>query len=374
MCNKNGSIPLVRNCIISGNTANVGGGIYTDCPHLIDYNDVCCNFPDNYSGGCFPGTNDITPPKDPMFADPFGGDYHLQGGSPCIDTGDNGAVPPGVTTDRDGNTRILDGNGDATARVDMGAYEYVCLDEDGDNWTTCKGDCDDADATVYPYAPEICDGKDNNCDGNIPANEGDTDGDGTLDCADGCLNDPDKTEPGDCGCGIPDTDSDDDGSPSCFDCDDNDPNNWPGNMEICDGQDNNCDGQVDEGCAVEEADLRCVQYRFGAPAPGYSFAGWPIFEGWLDVRIENNGAGDAFNVTAEVMGWPANVTVPDATVYVGNIPAGESAWSTAPDPSFTTRVNMAEPADPNEGVFWRIGYDDADGVHHVVENVPQFPS
>ena len=27
------------------------------------------------------------------------------------------------------------------------------------------GDCDDQDATVYPGAPEWCDGKDNNCDG-----------------------------------------------------------------------------------------------------------------------------------------------------------------------------------------------------------------
>ncbi|UCG58587.1 MAG: right-handed parallel beta-helix repeat-containing protein [Phycisphaerales bacterium] len=38
--------------------------------------------------------------------------------SPCIDTGDNSAVPADVTTDLDGNARI------ANARVDMGAYEY----------------------------------------------------------------------------------------------------------------------------------------------------------------------------------------------------------------------------------------------------------
>ncbi|MCP4740796.1 MAG: hypothetical protein GY871_00980, partial [Actinomycetales bacterium] len=44
----------------------------------------------------------------------------------------------------------------------------------------------------------------------------DSDGDGTPDCVDDCPNDPNKTEPGACGCGVADTDSDGDGT---FDCD-----------------------------------------------------------------------------------------------------------------------------------------------------------
>ncbi|RSK40257.1 MopE-related protein [Mangrovimonas spongiae] len=39
------------------------------------------------------------------------------------------------------------------------------LDDDGDG-VTADIDCDDQDANIYPGAPEICDGKDNNCDGN----------------------------------------------------------------------------------------------------------------------------------------------------------------------------------------------------------------
>jgi hypothetical protein len=48
----------------------------------------------------------------------------------------------------------------------------------------------------------------------------DSDGDGVHDWSDSCLNDPEKTEPGICGCGIPDTDTDGDG---VYDCDDNCP-------------------------------------------------------------------------------------------------------------------------------------------------------
>ena len=43
-----------------------------------------------------------------------------------------------------------------------------------------------------------------------------------------------------------DNDLDGDGVTTC-DCDDNDAGNFPGTMEICDGQDNDCDGLVDEG-------------------------------------------------------------------------------------------------------------------------------
>ena len=52
----------------------------------------------------------------------------------------------------------------------------------------------------------------------------DTDNDGTDDSLDACPNDPQKINPGFCGCGVADTDSDNDGTPDCNDECPNDPN------------------------------------------------------------------------------------------------------------------------------------------------------
>ncbi len=54
--------------------------------------------------------------------------------------------------------------------------------------------------------------------------QNDPDSDGIADTLDDCPNDPNKSEPGECGCGIPDVDTDQDGTPDCNDDCPNDPN------------------------------------------------------------------------------------------------------------------------------------------------------
>jgi len=57
----------------------------------------------------------------------------------------------------------------------------------------------------------------------------DSDGDTVADCVDGCADDPDKTEPGTCGCGTSDGDSDGDGYADCIDpCPDDPAKQAPG--------------------------------------------------------------------------------------------------------------------------------------------------
>ena len=65
-----------------------------------------------------------------------------------------------------------------------------CWDDDSDGHydETCGGDdCDDADSDTYPGALESCDGKDNDCDGTVPSDEEDADGDGYVICENGWL-------------------------------------------------------------------------------------------------------------------------------------------------------------------------------------------
>jgi hypothetical protein len=104
------SAPTVRDSIIRGNSPieikDSTGGLLK-----VEYCDV---------GGGWSGTGNID--ADPLFVDALTGDYSLQAGSPCIDTGD----PAFVTTRRDivGRPRRLDGALVRTERLDMGAFEF----------------------------------------------------------------------------------------------------------------------------------------------------------------------------------------------------------------------------------------------------------
>ena len=64
---------------------------------------------------------------DPLFVNPAARDYHLLPGSPCIDAGNNAAVPAGIETDLGGLPRFVDDlwmPNRSVPPVDMGAHEF----------------------------------------------------------------------------------------------------------------------------------------------------------------------------------------------------------------------------------------------------------
>lgn len=64
---------------------------------------------------------------------------------------------------------------------DSGDTGQGAVDADGDG-VTAELDCDDNDPERSPLLPEVCDGKDNDCDGVLSESEMDHTGDGVLDC------------------------------------------------------------------------------------------------------------------------------------------------------------------------------------------------
>jgi len=172
---------LVTNCVIVANVAEDGGGLdggtsgdnAATATNCVVFNNAPDNVHYEYGNplitycniqGSWPGHGNID--ADPLFVDPDGpdddpntfedNDYRLTAGSPCIDAGDNTAVPADVLDldgdgdteepipfDLDSNPRFVDdpgmpdsGNG-APPIVDMGAYEF--------QGQTCFGDLDGDD-------------------------------------------------------------------------------------------------------------------------------------------------------------------------------------------------------------------------------------
>lgn len=139
--------------------------------------------------------------------------------------------------------RLYDKDHDGYPSLDI-EKELVCKDY-------CRNslcDCDDTNQFAYGReSPDICDGVDNNCDGHIDETF-DKDRDGYYDCTqDRCnaIYNPQNR----------------------CDCNDLDPTATIMSQEICDGKDNDCDGQIDNGnicdtgkvCAIVDNSWKCIE-------------------------------------------------------------------------------------------------------------------
>jgi hypothetical protein len=114
-----GTIVAITNNIVTGNEYGIQAtGLVTP---TLDHNDVWDNSVANFQN-IAPGTNDIS--GDPGFVDAANDDYHLGIFSWAVDAGTNVGAP---ANDYDGDARPVDGNGDGTATVDIGADERLTV-------------------------------------------------------------------------------------------------------------------------------------------------------------------------------------------------------------------------------------------------------
>ena len=249
--------------------------------------------------------------EEPIDAD---GDGHFEGFDDCDDADPTvwlGAPeePDGVDDDCDGDiddgTVAADDDGDGACEgwPAPGEPDPICtdgaepgdcddddptlqpFDVDADGWPTCDGDCDDADPSIHPGSTEVCNGRDDDCDGAVPADETDADADGAPVCLGDCDDADPAVHPGaaeDCDAldtdcdgsltdgfddldhdGEPDcvdVDDDGDGSPDSADCEPLNPTVFPGQAELCDGLDSDCDGSLvdEEGDLDGDGDPDCT--------------------------------------------------------------------------------------------------------------------
>ncbi len=149
--------------------------------------------------------------------------------------------------------------------------------ENENEFGVCAGETGCEDGAPMCLAPEpaldLCNGKDDDCDGEIDDDSPDTDGDGIKNCmdpdddddgifdeADNCplVPNQDQADESDFdGIGeLCDADDDNDGSPDDEDCEPFDPDIYPGAPELCNGIDDDCDEpeEIDEGFPDSDGD------------------------------------------------------------------------------------------------------------------------
>jgi hypothetical protein len=274
----------------------------------------------------------------------------------------------------DGNDLIHPGASetDCTDPVDYncdGSVAYA--DADSDGWAACS-ECDDADGGVNPAATEVCDGKDNDCDGTVDEPDAadvltwysDTDGDGYGDASSPQV-----------ACDAPASTVADD-----TDCDDTRSDVSPGTPELCNGFDDDCDGEIDEASATDAS----VWYAdadtdgYGDPATAESAcdapAGYVADASDCDDgrKLTNPGATEYCNTEDDDCNGVVDDAAADARTYWADADGdtyGDASVSTSACATPAGYVRDDDDCDDTEATVHPAGTEVCDGLDNNCDGV-----
>ncbi|MCB9739003.1 MAG: putative metal-binding motif-containing protein [Deltaproteobacteria bacterium] len=339
---------VVWSCAVQSPLGSCGGtqvcvsGSWTTCSAPLPSNESCDGIDNNCDGATDEGFALSTPDGSLPLGTPCGIGVCAAGQVVCAEGGQ------GAACSGDALKASIDLCGDKLDNDCDGKTDEECpeADTDGDKVADSK-DCAPYDAGIYPGAPEPCcellpvsgapqpegldaktKGCDLDCNGLITAcKTGDSDGDGfstPADCDDGNPN----AYPGGkekCGDGVDQdcdgndlpctglTDNDNDGYPLGIDCNDDDETIHPLAPEACNFLDDDCDGVVDEGNPGGSCSNAAFKNAGDCTTNGGT---WSASGGACGSSV---GACTPGTLVCNHVGLSANVTCVDAT-----LPAAES--------------------------------------------------
>jgi hypothetical protein len=269
------SNPTITNATFTGNAANSNGGalynflfsnptvsnsiLWGNGTEITNSSSTPTVTYSIVQGG-YAGTGNIN--ADPLFVNAANGNLRLQSCSPAINAGLNSAVPSGITTDLDGNPRFFN-----SGIVDMGAYEF----QGTAAAVTCYQDSDN-DGFGNPAVSQVF-----------------------------C---------GTCGAGFVSDNTD---------CNDADNAVNPLAPEVCDGIDNNCNNQTDEGnaCAVTLSPTMLQLNETGETTGTFTVSLGSVPPNNVTIQLTFNSSQLRVNTGSGLGASPQTVTLTPANALTG---------------------------------------------------------